>query len=193
MHARAEPGLVSVVMPAFDEEAFIAEAISQRAGPDLPRAELIVVDDGSNRSDRSDRRQVSPRCRLRQAWVRGGPAAARNAGLRVASGEYWTIFDADDVMPPDRLAVQVGFLEAHPWLDIVLGLTAAPSRRPGEPRPPHWNPAWDEGPFPACAGTMLARRDVFELVGRFDEQLTVSADVDWLARAKDLGVRRRAG
>ena len=186
MHARAEPGLVSVVMPAFDEEAFIAEAINSVLAQTHRRVELIVVDDGS-----TDRTAVIaagfPAVRLVRRRSRGGPAAARNAGLEIARGEYWTIFDADDVMPLDRLALQVGFLEAHRLLGMVLGLTQAFAAA-GELRPPHWNPAWDDGPFPACAGTTLARREVFELVGRFDEKLTVSEDVDWLARAKDLGV-----
>jgi GT2 family glycosyltransferase len=78
-------------------------------------------------------------------------------------------------------------LEQHQELGMVLGLTEA-FVSPGEPRPPHYNPVWDDGPFPACAGTMLARREVFALVGPFDEALTLAYDVDWLARAKDAGV-----
>ena len=119
--------------------------------------------------------------------ARGGSAAARNTGLAEARGEFWTIFDADDVMPPQRLALQVAFLRTNPSLGMVLGLTEA-FVTAGERRPSHWNPAWDAGPFPACAGTMMARREVFDLVGPYDERLPVSADVEWLARAKDMGV-----
>jgi glycosyltransferase involved in cell wall biosynthesis len=173
-------------MPAFDEQAFIAEAIDSVLAQTYSRVELIVVDDGS--TDRTAAIAAGfPAVRLLRR-PRGGPAAARNAGLRIATGSYWTIFDGDDLMPLDRLAVQVGFLESHPSLGMVLGLTLAFSAS-GVPPPPHWNPAWDEGPFPACAGTTLARREVFERVGQFDEQMMVSSDVDWLARAKDLGVR----
>ncbi len=116
-----------------------------------------------------------------------GPAAARNAGLKVARGEYWTIFDADDVMPPRRIEYQVAHLEQHPEHGIVLGLTEA-FVTPGQPRPRHYNPAWDEGPFPACAGTMMARRDILAAVGPYDESIWMSYDVEWLARVKDAGI-----
>jgi glycosyltransferase involved in cell wall biosynthesis len=186
MPAPAEAPLVSVVMPAFDEEAYIAEAIESVFAQTYSALELIVVDDGS--ADRTAAVAARfPGVQVVRRRSRGGPAAARNAGLEVAHGAYWTIFDADDVMPRDRLALQVGFLEAHPSLGMVLGLTEA-FVTAGDATPPHWNPAWDEGPFPAGASTTLARRRVFDLVGPYDERMKVSGDVDWLARAKDAGV-----
>ena len=177
-------GLVSVVVPAFDEEAFIAEALRSVLAQTYHPVEVIVVDDGSG--DRTaEIAQESDVCLLRRPHL--GASAARNAGLAVAQGAYWTIFDADDVMPPERLAHQVAYLEDHPEHGMVLGLTEA-FVSPGEPRPPHYNPVWDSGPFPACAGTMLARRSVLDTVGTFDEALALAYDVDWLARAKDAGV-----
>ena len=182
-----EAGLVSVVMTAFDEEAFIGEAVESVLAQTYRSFELIVVDDAS-----TDRTVTIASgfagVRVVRRASRGGFAAARNSGLAAARGEYWTIFDADDVMPPERLALQVAFLRANPSLGMVLGLTEAFVTQ-CEPRPAHWNPAWDDGPFPACGGTMMARREVFDLVGPYDEQLPVSADTEWLARAKDAGVR----
>jgi glycosyltransferase involved in cell wall biosynthesis len=172
-------------MPAFDEEAFIAEALRSVLAQTYRPVEVIVVDDGSG--DRTaEIAQAHEVCLLRRPHL--GASAARNAGLAVATGEYWTIFDADDVMPPERLARQVAHLEEHPELGMVLGLTEA-FVTPGEPRPLHYNPVWDEGPFPACAGTMLARRAVLQVVGPFEESLALAYDVDWLARAKDAGVK----
>ena len=177
-------GLVSVVMAAFDEEAFIDEALRSVSAQTYRPVEVIVVDDGS--SDRTAETAAKHDVRLLRLPHRG-PSAARNAGLAIARGDYWTIFDADDVMPPERLLHQVTYLEEHPQLGMVLGLTEA-FVTPGEPRPPHWNPIWDEGPFPACAGTMLARRSVLDLVGPYDETVSLAYDVEWLARAKDAGV-----
>jgi glycosyltransferase involved in cell wall biosynthesis len=179
--------LVSVVMPAFDEERFIGEAVASVLAQTYRSFELVVVDDGSSDQTAAIAAGFDGVRVLRRAST-GGPAAARNAGLAEARGEYWTIFDADDVMPPERLALGVASLEANPSIGLVLGLTEA-FVTPGEPRPSHWNPAWDAGPFRACAGTMLARREVFDLVGPYDERLPVSADVEWLARAKDASVR----
>ncbi len=178
------PGLVSVVMAAFDEEAFIGEAIATVLAQTYAPIEVIVVDDGSTdrTAEIAERHGVTV---LRQPH--DGPAAARNTGLKAARGEYWTIFDADDLMPPRRIEHQVAHLEQHPEQGIVLGLTEA-FVTPGQPRPPHYNADWDNGPFPACAGTMMARRDVLEVVGLYDEAIWMSYDVEWLARAKDAGV-----
>jgi glycosyltransferase involved in cell wall biosynthesis len=177
-------GLVSVVMAAFNEEAFIGEALRSVSAQTYRPVEVIVVDDGS--SDRTAEVAASHDVRLLRL-PHSGPSAARNAGLAVARGEYWTIFDADDVMPPERLSHQVAHMEEHPELGMVLGLTEA-FVTPGESRPPHFNPIWDEGPFPACAGTMLARRSVLDVVGLYDETVSLAYDVEWLARAKDAGV-----
>ena len=179
----SEP-LVSVVMPAFEEEAFIAEALGSLLAQTYQPVEIIVVDDGS--SDRTAEIAAAHDVRLLRRPHRGS-AAARNAGLAVARGEYWTIVDADDVMPPEGLCGQVAHLQQHPELGIVLGLTEA-FVTPGEPRPRHYDPAWDDGPFPACTGTMVARRAVLDLVGPFDEARAICYDLDWLARAKDAGV-----
>ncbi len=116
-----------------------------------------------------------------------GPAAARNAGLKVSRGEYWTIFDADDVMPPRRIEYQVAHLEQHPEHGIVLGLTEA-FVTPGQPRPRHYNPAWDDGAFHGHLGTTLGRRAALELVGPFNEDLQLGEDADWQTRAIDSGV-----
>ena len=178
-------GLVSVVMPAFDEEAFIAEALASVLSQSYRPLEVIVVDDGSG--DRTAEIAGAHDVRLLRL-AHHGAAAACNAGLAIANGDYWMIFDADDVLAPDRLLCQVAHLDRHPGLDIVLGLTEA-FLTPGDPRPRHYNPDWDNGPFAACTGTMLARRPVLERVGGFDESRALCYDLDWLARAKDAGVR----
>jgi len=118
----------------------------------------------------------------------GGPAAARNAGLALARGEFLTILDADDLWLPDRLTRQVAYLREHPDDGLVMGLTEA-FVSPGEPRPAHYPRIAEAGPFPGHPSTMLVRREVFELVGPFDESLRLSEDLDWIARAGDAGVR----
>ena len=177
--------LVSVVMPAYEEQEFIGEALESVLAQTYGPIEVIVVDDGSG--DRTVEIAQASGVHVLRCPHRGA-AAACNAGLHLIRGEYWTIFDADDVMPPGRLARQVEYLAQNPECEIVLGLTEA-FVTPGESRPPHYNPAWDDGPFPACSGTMLARRSTLEVVGRFDETRTICYDLDWLARAKDAGVR----
>jgi glycosyltransferase involved in cell wall biosynthesis len=177
--------VVSVVMPAFNEQAFIAEALDSVLAQSYKSVELIVVDDGS--ADRTAEIASAHGARILRRSHQGA-AAACNAGLAAASGEYWVIFDADDVMPRERLERQVAYLEARSDIGLTLGLTQA-FVTPGEPRPKHYNAAWDDGPFPACTGTMLARRELLDLVGPFDEARPIAYDLDWLARAKDAGIR----
>jgi glycosyltransferase involved in cell wall biosynthesis len=178
-------GLVSVVMAAFNEEAFIAEAIESVLAQTYRPVEVIVVDDGSDDRTGEIARGYDVRLLCRPHL---GASAARNAGVAVAGGKYWTVFDADDIMPPERLAGQVAHLEEHPEFGMVLGLTEA-FVSPGEPRPAHYNPVWDNGPYRGHPGTMLARRTVLEEVGLFDETLRLGEDVDWQARAKDADVQ----
>jgi glycosyltransferase involved in cell wall biosynthesis len=184
MSAPAHAPLVSVVVPAFQAEAFIGETLESALAQDCTSAEVIVVDDGS--TDRTaEIASAYPVRLLRQA--NRGPAAARNAGLALARGEFVTILDADDLWPPDRLSRQLGHLRAHPELGIVLGLTEI-FLTPGQPRPTHWPRAHAGRPIPAVAGSMLARSSVFETVGGFDERLRQCEDIDWLARVKDAGI-----
>src|SRR5437868_1240738 len=109
---RGEPveGLVSVVMPAFDEERFIVEALESVQRQTYRRFEVIVVDDGSK--DRTADIAATLGASVIKQPHRGS-GAARNAGLTVAQGEFWTIFDADDVMPAHRLERQVAYLKGH--------------------------------------------------------------------------------
>jgi glycosyltransferase involved in cell wall biosynthesis len=178
-------GLVSVVIAARDEEAYIGEALASVRAQTYRSVEIIVVDDGS--ADRTGEIAAAAGARVLSQPHRG-VAAARNAGLAVARGEYWTSFDADDLMPAERLARQLDYLRRHPDYDIVLGLTEAFSA-PGRPRPPHWNPVWDRGAFPGHPGTTLGHARVLDLVGGYDESLLLGEDLDWQLRAQEAGIR----
>jgi glycosyltransferase involved in cell wall biosynthesis len=175
--------LVSIVMPARDEAEFIADAIASVRAQTYPKWELLVVDDGSTDATAAIAADLGATV-ISQAPQ--GPAAARNAGLARAAGEYWTIFDADDLMPPDRLRHQTTYLATHPDDEIVFGLTEAFST-PGQPRPPHWNPAWDAGAYHGHPGTAMARATLLATVGPFDESFSLGEDVEWQVRARRLG------
>jgi len=181
MQPRArEESLVSVIVPAYDEQEFIGEALAQS----YERVEVIVVDDGSRDGTAQVARSFGVRVLTR---ANGGPAAARNLGLSQARGEFVAILDADDRWPQDRLSRQVAHLREHPQLGLVLGLTEI-FVTPGRERPAHWPEDLAAAPFPAHASSMLARASVFEEIGGFDEALRQCEDIDWLARAKDRGV-----
>lgn len=111
---------VSVVIPAFNAEAYIGEALSSICEQTLRDVEVLVVDDGS--TDNTIRevnrfKHLLDLVVLRQA--NAGPAAARNAGIRRARGRFCAFLDSDDVMLPDRLDAQTRFFSAEPDLGLA--------------------------------------------------------------------------
>jgi glycosyltransferase involved in cell wall biosynthesis len=177
--------LVSVLVPVRDEERYLDEALRSALAQHHPDVEVIVVDDGS--SDASAAIARSYPVKLIEQSPRG-QAAARNAALQASRGAYVTVLDGDDVWPADRLSRQVAHLEANPALDIVLGLTE-PFCDPAAPRPANFPVVPGGRPLAGVAGTMLCRRRAFDAIGDWDEAIPHGEDIDWLARAKDAGLR----
>ena len=113
---------VSVVMPAYNAERFIGEAIDSVIRQTVNDWELIVVDDGS--TDRTAAIVSSyrdPRIKLVSAGSRGGQAAARNIGTSIASFPFLSYLDADDRLMPDNFATLRQALDMHPDAVVAYG------------------------------------------------------------------------
>lgn len=112
--------LISVVMPAFNREPYIAAAMAsilRQKGCDL---ELLVIDDGStDRTHDIASGFRDDRVRLIRHEHNLGIALCRNHGLELARGRYIANLDSDDIAHPSRLAIQAAFLENHPALAAV--------------------------------------------------------------------------
>ena len=101
----------SIIMPAYNDEEYIVQAIESVLNQTCQSFELIVIDDGStdNTPVALSRFREHPKVKtMRQK--NGGTAAARNTGLRLASGEYIGFLDSDDFYTPDRLATVNSYL-----------------------------------------------------------------------------------
>jgi hypothetical protein len=111
---------VSVVIPVWNGERYLKEAIESILNQDFSDFELIVIDDGS--TDRSAEIVSAfahdPRVALHKQ-ANAGVVATRNAGLRVAQAEFVAFLDADDIALPGRLARQVAFLRANPEVAVI--------------------------------------------------------------------------
>jgi glycosyltransferase involved in cell wall biosynthesis len=116
----AIPGLVSVIMPAYNAERFIAEAIESVLAQTYPHWELIIVDDGS--TDTTPDIVVrfnDPRIKvIRQA--NKGEGGARNTGLDVAQGEFIGFLDADDAYLSNALTDFVWFFNNRHEFDVAI-------------------------------------------------------------------------
>lgn len=192
----ARPCRVSVVIPTKDRSALLIEAIrSVRAveGPDL-ELEIIVVDNGSSDDTQTVARALGTR--LLQASA-PGPAAARNVGIRAATGDFIAFLDDDDLWLPGHLRPQLALLAERPDLSACMG-QIIPISASGE--------ALDE-PYPSSLpddgdvfesflthwpqiGALVVRASVRDSVGYLDERLVAAEDWDWLLR---IAQRHRVG
>lgn len=112
---------VTVVIPAFNAERYIGEALGSIQEQTLRDVEVLLVDDGSTDGTLREAERFAGSLDLtivRQA--NAGPAAARNVGIRRARGRYCAFLDADDIMLPELLAVQTALLKTDPDLGLVL-------------------------------------------------------------------------
>ena len=116
--------LVSVIIPTRDRMSLLREAVgsvfTQEARDEMFRLEVIVIDDASS-DNTSNVLLHFPEIRYLRLDTNGGPAAARNAGIAVSTGQYVAFLDDDDVWLPNRLRVQIPILERHGDIGVVYG------------------------------------------------------------------------
>jgi glycosyltransferase involved in cell wall biosynthesis len=179
---------VSVVLPVYNRAHYVGEAIESVLGQTVPPAELIVVDDGSTDDSVAVVEGFArPEIRvLRQP--NGGIGSARNAGLRAVTGELVAFIDSDDLWERDKLELQVGALRGRDDVQLVFGHLVE-FLSPDRAEELHGSLQVRTDPVPGLiATTLLARRIAVERIGPFDERLRVGELVDWMARARDLGL-----
>lgn len=111
--------LVSVIIPTYNSSGFIAQAVQSVLEQTHRRYEVIVVDDGST-DETKDVLSKFGNCIKYLYQENRGPAAARNMGIKVASGEYICFLDADDVWTRGKLELQIAFMEHHPTIGLVF-------------------------------------------------------------------------
>lgn len=180
---------VSCVVPVYNGEAFLEEAVASALDQTRSPLEVILVDDGS--TDATP--EVAARLGSRVRYVRqenAGPAAARNRGIELACGDLVSFLDADDLWHPEKLERQVARFAAQPQLELLLThfknfwvaeLAEEETRFKDHPlaraRPGY------------TALTMLVRREVFNRIGRFDAATRHRDVAAWLMLATHAGIR----
>jgi len=114
-------GKVSVIIPAYNRDKYIRQTVDSVLNQTWPNIELIVVDDGSTDNTRRILEEYGERiCLLEHPGrVNKGQSAAINAGLNAAAGDYICILDSDDYWEPEKVRVQVEYLEKHEDVGFV--------------------------------------------------------------------------
>lgn len=183
-----ETPLVSVVIPVFNGAHFLADAIASVIEQAYPALDIIVVDDGSGDGIEAAVAALPVEVRFVRQF-NAGPAAARNRGIRMATGELVAFLDVDDLWTPGNLRTMVEQMLAEPTFDVLIGraqLARIVDGEPGRGLDYIGNP--DES-FPYYIGAALYRRNVFADIGGFDERLRFGEDVDWFKRLNESGPR----
>jgi glycosyltransferase involved in cell wall biosynthesis len=177
--------LISCIVPVFNGETYLAEALDSILVQAWRPIEVILVDDGST----DGTAQVAERYGERITYVRqanAGPAAARNRGLDAAAGAFVAFLDADDLWHENKLARQMARFEARPELELCIAHLEnfrTPDMKQENDRPN------DFGLAKSQLGTtqaIVARRALFDKVGPFDVNLKHRDAMEWLSRAVDV-------
>lgn len=185
---------VSIIIPAYNARAFLADAIQSVLRQTCDDYELIVVDDGSA-DDTAAIASSFPRVQcVRQD--NAGVSAARNRGATKARGEFIAFLDADDIWHPDKLARQLAAMRAHPRVNLCRtraigcgiadtetfaaefsGMTNGPA---GSTVVEHFSDVFAQPYF--GPSTIMVRHAAFHSIGGFDTRLRIAEDVDFSLR-----------
>jgi glycosyltransferase involved in cell wall biosynthesis len=183
---------VTVFLPVFNRAQLLPSAIESVLSQSFGDFELLIVDDGStDGSSEVARSYADPRIRLVVSASNQGIPRTRNLGLELARGEYLANADSDDWSYPQRLARQVGFLDAHPEIAAVGSWALKTDASGARTRGPLLRPT---GPrairgrilFATCFKnpTMVARTEVVREFG-FRDQFVICSDIDLWSRISE--------
>jgi glycosyltransferase involved in cell wall biosynthesis len=188
MHPR-----VSVIIPAYNCDRYITQAIDSVLSQDYWAYEVVVVDDGS--TDTTPQKLADYGSRIRVIRQKNqGVSAARNRGIEEARGELVAFLDADDYFLPHKLAHQVLQFEAYPPVGIVHSgwqridqsgtplIDVTPWKDVPELTLEHWL-RWK----PVLPSAMMFRRHWLEACGGFDHRFSQAEDTDLVLRLATMG------
>jgi len=178
--------LVSIVMPCYNNEAFIKEAIDSAINQTYPHVEIILVDDGSKDRSVDILRSFGDKIQWESGLNQGAPIA-RNRGITLSRGKYIKFLDADDILLPDCIERQV--IEASELAvdrqAIVYGDAIRIDRQgnripsyPCQPRQPTVDPIEHILAYCPLTSCPLHQKAYLEAIGGFDPTLTRGQEHD---------------
>ena len=178
--------LISCIVPVFNGERYLDEALDSIFAQTYRPLEVIVVDDGSTDTTA----EVTTRYgdHITYIWqANAGPSAARNRGVETASGAFIAFLDADDIWHKEKLACQMTRFETRPELEICLSYAQnlwIPDLKQEEERFSDSDLAIAKPHLPSGG---VVKRALWERVGPFNTSLKHRDAMDWLARAREAG------
>jgi glycosyltransferase involved in cell wall biosynthesis len=178
--------LVSVIIAVKNGERFLASAINSVLEQDYRPIEMIVVD-GQSTDKTAQIAQSFAQVRYIQQ-VNKGVSDAYNVGIDAAKGELVAFLSHDDQWTPDKLSAQVNYLIDHPKIQYTIAKVKF-FLEPGHSPPSGFRKELLENcHIGRIMETLVVRKSLFDVIGKFRTDLTTAEDVDWYARANDQGI-----
>lgn len=175
--------LVSVIIPVYNGEKYLAETLESVLAQSYRPIETIVVDDGSTDRTADVARSVSRTVHY-YYQPNSGSSAARNAGVQKARGSMLAFLDSDDLWVKEKLSLQMPVIETTPGPDMVFGHVSQ-FYSPDLDEDLREKVACPDGKMPGYhVGTLLIRKETFLGVGLFNPILRCGEFLDWSFRAK---------
>ncbi|MTJ50057.1 glycosyltransferase family A protein [Dolichospermum sp. UHCC 0259] len=181
---------ISVIIPVYNGERFLVQAIENIQEQNYQPLEIIVVDDGS--TDRTAEIAAEFQDKIHYIYqTNQGPSSARNHGIENAKGEAIAFLDVDDLWDKGVLTEFADYLVAHPQVGIVQGLIQQMQMEtvPLDNDSYQFKPIFQPYQF-INLGSALYRRSVFHQVGLFDPKLHDNEDTDWFIRAWENNIHK---
>ncbi|BAQ60054.1 glycosyltransferase [Geminocystis sp. NIES-3708] len=179
--------LVSVIIPVYNGEKYLGEAIESVFQQIYNPIELIIVDDGSTDNSRNIAKSYPQILYIYQD--NQGVSVARNTGIAMAKGEFIAFLDADDIWMNNKLEIQIEYFLKNPH----IGYSVTKQRfflESGITIPSFFNQKFlsiDHTGY--LASTLVVKREVFEKIGKFNTKYICGGEAtEWFFRAKDFDV-----
>jgi len=180
---------ISVVIPTYNRQAFIKKAILCVLNQTVNIDEIIVIDDGST----DDTKKIIQDLDIKYIYQENkGVSSARNAGIKAAKNEWIAFLDSDDIWNETKIEEQIAFHDKNPHIllshtdELWIRNDKVINQKKHQQKPSGFCfldnlPACKIGP-----STVMMHKDLFDVVGLFDEDLTVCEDYDlWLRISKE--------
>ena len=183
----SESQRVTVIIPVYNSERFVKEAIDSVLGQTYTNHEIILIDDGS--TDKSaEIARAYPDIRY-YYQENGGVSSALNFGISKVKTELLAFLDSDDYWELDKLEKQVEYLAKNSEAEGVFGLHKRFYHKPKEEYTEQ-EKADATQVYPArFKAALLIKTASFMRVGKFDETIKLGDFLDWYRRASDMGMQ----
>jgi glycosyltransferase involved in cell wall biosynthesis len=180
--------LVSIIIPVFNAEKYVQEAIQSVLSQTYKNIELICINDQSTDNSLTILESFRNKIILVNNENNCGTAESRNKGIRIARGEYLAFIDNDDIWESNKLEVQMNHLRNNPALNVLFSYMQcfiSPDISEEIKKIRYCPPDPTPGYIPS---TVVIKRSSFKKVGYFESRWKNGESVAWIFKAKDVGL-----